>query len=361
MKVTKVQKRVIGFLLSVFCVGLIVKGLKLLKVEPTVRLFFLFIFGFSWSLLGEQDSAAAPTGTIAFLSSRDSKPPHKGFATAVYLVDADGSNERKWMENPQASFSPIAWSPDGKHVAFHMQTQFTIHIFLMNVLTKKRKNVTRHFGGREYLSPKWSGDGKWLVLTHIAPDGMSGVYVMDAGGNELKNLTRQAGMDDGGSWSPDSSKIVFYSGRDGNGEIYVMDSNGRNQVNLTNHPAFDTAPTWSPDGKKIAFDSRREGGQTDIYVMNPDGTDVVNLTRHPWQDYAPAWSPNGRWIAFHSFRKGLQPDIYVMDANGDNRTQVTHHPGSDTSPTWVIPDRSLSVEASGHQVTLWGRMKLENR
>ena len=93
-------------------------------------------------------------------------------------------------------------------------------------------------------------------------------------------------------------------------------------------------------------------------MMNPDGSNVVNLTRHPLQDRAPAWSPDGRWIAFHAFQVGGRPDIYIMDANGGNRAQLTADPGSDTNPTWVIRDRSLSVEVSSNQVTLWGRMKL---
>ena len=128
-----------------------------------------------------------------------------------------------------------------------------------------------------------------------------------------------------------------------------------------NHPALDAAPIWSPDGTKIAFYSRRKEDQDDIYAMNPDGANVVNLTRHPWEDRVPAWSPDGRWIAFHSFRVSQPPDIYVIDANGENRRQVTRHPASDTDPTWVIRDRSLSVEVSDNQATLWGRMKSERQ
>ena len=50
-----------------------------------------------------------------------------------------------------------------------------------------------------------------------------------------------------------------------------------------------------------------------------------------------------------------------MDANGDNQKQLTGNPREDINPTWVIPDRSLSVERSENQATLWGRMKLERQ
>ena len=334
------------------------------------KIFGAMIFLFTWSLFTEQASANTP-GTVAFLSDRDRDPLFR-IDILVYLIDADGSNEIPWI----GGNGPIAWSPDGKSIAYHVhdpQAPFVSVIYLRTpvILPKvlgprpmiQIKEVTKQFGGQTYLSPKWSPDGKRLALTSTdgSPDGMTDVCVMDIEGIVLKNLTRSPGRDEVGSWSPDGSKIVFFSNRDGNGDIYVMDSNGRKQVNLTNHPALDAAPTWSPDGTKIAFHSNREGGQDDIYVMNPDGANVMNLTRHPWEDRAPAWSPNGRWVAFHAFQVGGRPDIYVMDANGGNRAQLTKHPGSDTDPTWVIRDRSLSVAVSSNQATLWGRMKLEKQ
>ena len=326
-----------------------------------------------WNLLDEQASADVPTGTITFLSDRKKHPLLSDIT--VYLIDADGFNEGFWR-GTNFGHGPIVWSPDGKSIAFHLedpeQDQFIAHIWLETPVILDRVenrpepefiNVTRQFGGREYRSPKWSPDGKWLALTSTdgSPDDKTDVCVMDVEGNQLKNLTQSPGIDEVGSWSPDGSKIVFFSNRDGNGEIYVMDSNGENQVNLTNHRALDAAPTWSPDGTKIAFHSRRKGGQDDIYVMNPDGADVINLTRHSWEDRAPAWSPDGKWIAFHSFQVRRRPDIYVMDTNGDNLRQLTRHPDSDTNPTWVIRDSSLSVKVSGNQTTLWGRMKLQRR
>lgn len=345
--------------------------LKQLSVPQ--KIFGAMIFLFAWSLFTEQASADTPTGTITFLSDRN-RDPLFGIDIMVYLIDADGSNEMPWTG--EDGNGPIAWSPDGKYIAYHAhdpQDPFVSVIYLRTpvILPKvlgprpriQIKNVTRRFGGQTYLSPKWSPDGKRLALTSTdgSPDGMTDVCVMDIEGIVLKNLTRSPGRDEVGSWSPNGSKIVFFSNRDGNGEIYVMGSNGRKQVNLTNHPAFDAAPTWSPDGTQIAFQSNREGGQDDIYVMNPDGADVVNLTRHPLEDRAPAWSPDGRWIAFHAFQVGQSPDIYVMEANGGNRSQLTEDPASDTAPTWVIRDRSLSVEVSSNQATLWGRMKLEKQ
>ena len=59
-------------------------------------------------------------------------------------------------------------------------------------------------------------------------------------------------------------KIAFMTDRDGNMEIYLMDADGRNLINLTNNDASESYPTWSPDGSKIAFISTR----TSNYELN---------------------------------------------------------------------------------------------
>ena len=250
------------------------------------KIFGAMIFLFAWSLFIKQATADEWTGTIAFLSDRDRDPLFQ-IDTAVYLIYADGFGfeipadtppfEVPWMLSDHR-YGPIAWSPDGKYIAHHVhdpQDPFVTFIYLQTpvilptVLGPRPiiqvKEVTRQFGGQTYLSPKWSPDGKRLALTSTdrSPDGMTDVCVMDNEGIVLKNLTRSPGRDEVGSWSPDGSKIVFFSNRDGNGEIYVMGSNGRKQVNLTNHPALDAAPTWSPDGDtdSISVQSGRRSGR----------------------------------------------------------------------------------------------------
>jgi len=75
-----------------------------------------------------------------------------------------------------------------------------------------------------------------------------------------------------------NGKIAFYSDRDGNEEIYVMDADGSNQTNLTNNAAADNVPRWSPDKSKIAFYSNRDDVNGEIYVMDADGSNQTRLT-----------------------------------------------------------------------------------
>ena len=344
-----------------------------MKLNFNIRGLLLTLLVCMWVSFSYPLAYANPKGTIAFLSNRNN-PDKPGWRTAIYLINADGANERLWLENLEG-FSDMAWSPNGKLVALaQYDADGHSHIFVKDLRTGQQKNITAQWAGwrRSFGVPSWSPDGKWLAVTCSQLDVVhTDVCRMTADGDQLQILTRDAQRNHGSaSWFPHNDKIAFTSAA----QIFVMDRNGRNRVRLSQREdVVDQSPAWSPDGTKIAFYSNRDaqnprrGIETDIYVMNADGSNVVRLTDHPSADRVPAWSPDGKWIAFQSMRDGTFQarnrnwNIYIMDANGENEMRVTDHPGADGNPTWVIPDWSLLVDTRGNRATLWGQLKSERR
>jgi uncharacterized repeat protein (TIGR01451 family) len=196
------------------------------------------------------------------------------------------------------------------------------------------------------LDPAWSPDAQKLAFTFPETVETTGIYVMNADGTGLVQLT-DSGNDFTPSWSPDGTRIAFTSYRVGeppNGSpnrIYVMNADGSNQQKVfANSPSglvTESQPVWSPDGTKLAFIGQASVNglsKVDVYLVNVDGTGLVRLTNVGNIPLATtlAWSPDGSKIAFTSSR-----DIQTIAADGTgvpiNLTNSTA--SDDTHPSYT--------------------------
>lgn len=150
------------------------------------------------------------------------------------------------------------------------------------------------------------------------------------------------------------TQIVFSSDRDGDFEIFVMNADGSSVRQLTFNTTTDEKPSWSKDGTRIAWSSGTDGSDYEIFVMNADGTDQTRITDDAALNFGPAWSPDGTRIAYHSNADGNDFEIFVMNADGSNQRQITSNAvGTDRSPTWSPDGTELiyySDESGGREL-----------
>ena len=324
-------------------------------------------------LLMSVNLVQAADARIAFMSTRNADNGE------IFLMNPDGKRVRQLTRHLQYDAVP-AWSPDGKKITFMSfrdehklpgQNGINGDIYVMNADGTNPINLTQA-PGRHDLDSCWSPDGKQIIFTAFKGF-LTDIWVMDADGGNQRKLTNHEASERDPDWSPDGTRIAFYSNRDGiwnrnpndNWEIYVMEADGANPINLTNNPAWDSHPAWSPDGTRIAFDSNREGN-TEVYVMNADGTNLINLTNHPAADRSSNWSPDGTRIVFESNREGdweKKPkdnwEVFVMNADGTNPINLTNHAKWDSQASWE-PVSTLSVSLKGKLATFWGKVKRSN-
>lgn len=204
------------------------------------------------------------------------------------------------------------------------------------------------------LRPAWSPDGTRLAF-YSGRSGNDDIWAIDVDGNAEAQLTEDPGRDRRPSWSPDGTKIVFDSNRAGSHDIWIMNADGSDQRPLTTDPGTEMFASFSPDGSQIIYYGYKEG-RNDIWTMEIDGSNLRSLTNGLADEkqnqctfacHTPAFSPDGQTIAFHADNDGAR-NIWVMDANGNNPRQLTvTSSNSDTSnylPSWS-PDGRIIFQA----------------
>jgi Tol biopolymer transport system component len=205
-------------------------------------------------------------------------------------------------------------------------------LFTMDRRGNNRERLTSigRIGGATY-----SPDGRQIAFHRIEsrkPRYQSDIYVMDADGSALRNLTQTTDrVEFTPDWSPDGNKIVFQSRPPANeySNLYIMNVDGTGQKLLTDVNDSNQSPSWSPNGKKIAFVSYLEGrgnrwsDKADIFTINIDGSGLVNLTGRGELLSTPIWSPNGQSLLFNRLvgdpSQGEYWQIWRMNADGSNQ------------------------------------------
>ncbi len=208
--------------------------------------------------------------------------------------------------------------------------------FLMINIVSSAAQTQSHFC--QELS--WSPDGKKIAFSARTEKEPFEIYVVNADGSGLKQLTRDSSENYWTSWSPDGEKIAFSSNRDGNYEIYTMDADGGNPMRLTNHPGKDLAPAFSPTGKKIAFTSNRDGNY-ELYAVNPEGTGLKRLTNTPYGESNPNWSPDGKHLVYYYEKGDNRDQIYTCTADGSKPKNVTFNSVNNFFPAWAEGGKTI--------------------
>ena len=166
-------------------------------------------------------------------------------------------------------------------------------------------------------------DGR-VVFTSVR-DGDMEIYSMNGDGSGVRRLTNRQGPDGGPFFSPDGSKIVFRGREIPNGpelddynrlleqglwrptelEIFVMNADGRDLRQVTDLGGASFAPFWHPDGEQIIFSSNfhDSGGRNfDLFLVNLDGSGLEQVTFNDTFDGFPMFSPDGTHLVFASNR-----------------------------------------------------------
>jgi TolB protein len=293
-------------------------------------------------------------------------------AAAIFVVSVQCGCASDRITDPSSEIV----SPPGR-IAFTTEVSpFNGALYIVN---SDASGLRRLAGGDAYYRrPRWSPDRRRIVFSRNADVSGSEILVIDVDGT---GGTVRLAAGAWPAWSPDGTKIVFTSNGGvppGSAGIYVMnaDGSGIRQLTSPNNPdqcsegasAEDLRPDWSPDGKRILFERDFNTDDVDgfdcgldgygfvpnVYVMNADGTELRRLRPVDlWNsDAEPAWSPDGQYVAFSKEMGG----VFVIKADGSSGEQqvVTNYP--ELSPAWSADGKNLlflGVDPPTNLIGIW--------
>ncbi len=221
----------------------------------------------------DKEPLYSPKGTkIAFLRGK------KNEGSVICVMDENGSNLQKLPIPPKTDVKCFCWSPKSKEIAF--------------------------VAGVKGLYKE------------------SDIWIINADGTNLRNLTNKRGYYSQLCWSPDGTKIAFKNGFKDRVEIWIIDANGKFWYKLV----VGSNPIWFPNSKRIALLSKTSPHNylLSYWAVDIDGGNLSKFGKFTsstslWRLGNPYRSPDGKAIFFkkegNTFIKSVDGGAYYDFTN----------------------------------------------
>lgn len=254
----------------------------------------------------------------------------------IFLMDLEtGESQRV---SPGIGLTTCAWiHPDADRVMFSSTHEDP------NALAKQADELAFRASGEE-RAYGWDYDRHYEI------------YTASKEGADLVNLSNSDGYDAEGSYSSDGSQILFASNREAYTrslsqaeqalfeddasyfmDLYVMDADGGNVRQLTRSPGYDGGPFYSPDDSRVVW--RRfnpDGNSAEIWTMDSDGSNQRQLTADAMVSWGPYFHPSGDYIIYSSNVLGhANFELFMIDVEGlGEPVRVSNTEGTDILPVF---------------------------
>lgn len=217
----------------------------------------------------------------------------------------------------------IAWSPDGKHLAYvdMREGSFSGTLVVQSLVDGVEKEINTQPNKVVFAGLRWSPDGTRLLYTGRSPANETGLYIVDVDTGNAQ-LLRQ---------TKDEETILYPAGWPSNGEEIYFSSCcsprsvlARNLATGVERKIFQLsketfkAPALSPDARSLAL-FERDGSEIALKLVSTVNGEARNLYQIPDTESQPhglSWAPDGLFIYFTVQREKRSQELWRVSVDG---------------------------------------------
>ena len=236
------------------------------------------IIGVAWSPDGK---------TVAFTTSEATKR----LRSVLWAISVADGSVREIYSTPDTIGRP-RWLPDGSGLLAPIGgRRFAGNFGSSPIHRGEARRLTNDLMDYQLCCLDLTPDGKTLVDTELTT--VSDLWVASAGNTaKAKQITAKEFVVGGFSWMP-NGRIIFASQ---DGKLFAVNPDGSGRSRLTP----DDRPNWDPsvcgDGRYIVYSAYREQKQG-IWRMNADGSNPIRIADETVA-VGPQCSPDGKWVVY---------------------------------------------------------------
>ncbi|MGA2263727.1 MAG: S9 family peptidase [Acidobacteriota bacterium] len=288
----------------------------------------------------------SPDGKFLAYTITSNDKPGRPYSQLFVMDMATRTPHR--IGGPQDTASSIHWSPDGSRLAYFGSAGGNSGLVIVRadgsdaaVLAPVQGTNHNLPSSEERLA--WSPDGKRIAFCSAVP----GPETAEAGSDPVV-ITRYL-------YKPTASEGLTRFNDNRRLHIFLVDLATRQLRQMTEGNFYEHSIDWSPRGDEILFVSNHEPNPDrvfnyDIFAINVTSQIVRQLTKTKNAEYSPRWSPDGSQIVYLGTKRELTSSettmedthIWLMGADGSNRHEVSGMiDNRQGAPAWSADGKSV--------------------
>ncbi len=314
-----------------------------------------------WTVAVRESATAADAVPVTNDAALDWNPVWSPDGKSLYFSSDRGGTMNLWrvaideasgktLGSPEPVTVPSAWcglmaiSRDGRSLAY-TTVDFRTEVLKMGfdpssgTVTGQPNSIVS--GSRVVTFIDVSPGGDWLAMSSLGSH--EDICTVRSDGTGFRRLTDDIFKDRRPRWSPDGTRLLFYSDRGGSYDIWQINSDGSGLTQMTKMPeGVDSYsyPIWCPNRPIFVFTNDAGSYSADLTgSLDERGVELLHGVGGALNTFqVEDWSPDGEWIAGNLGAENPKDGIEVYSIQTGTIAPLVPNAAN---PSWLADSRRL--------------------